>query len=149
MLAIDTDVLAIHRLFRRDKRATDTVAFMQRTAQRPRGISIYNLLELCGIAESHGQSGREVFQQYTTALDIEILYPSVILTSKEDYWQMHNEALLSRIERGMRLGDAVILWVAETCNCEALVTWNTRHFVGKTELTVLTPAQWLERFAGK
>jgi hypothetical protein len=62
---------------------------------------------------------------------------------------MHNEALLSRIERGMRLGDAVILWVAETYNCEALVTWNTRHFVEKTELPVLTPAQWLERFAGE
>jgi hypothetical protein len=23
------------------------------------------------------------------------------------------------------------LWVTETCGCEALVTWNTRHFVGK------------------
>lgn len=147
MLAIDTDVLAIYQFLRRDRRATDTVAFMQQTAQRPRGVSIYNLLELCGLAESHSQSGRGVFQQYTTALDIEILYPPVILTSKEAYWQTHNEALLSRIERGMRLGDAVILWVAETCGCEALVTWNTRHFVGKSELLALTPVEWLERFA--
>lgn len=149
MLAIDTDVLAIYQFLRRDLRATDTVAFIQQTAQRPRGVSIYNLLELCGLAESHGQSGREVFQQYSTASDIEVLYPPLILTSREDYWQTHNEALLSRIERGMRLGDAVILWVAEICGCEALVTWNTRHFAGKTELPVLTPAGWLERFAGE
>lgn len=40
----------------------------------------------------------------------------------------------------MRLGDAVILWVAETCGCKTLVTWNTRHFIGKTDLRVLTPA---------
>jgi hypothetical protein len=33
--------------------------------------------------------------------------------------------------------------------CEALVTWSTRHFAGKTDLPVLTPAEWLERFAGK
>lgn len=147
MLAIDTDVLAIHQFIRRDRRATDTVTFVQQTAQRPRGVSIYNLLELCGLAESHGQSGRKVFQQYATASDIEVLYPPVVLTSIEDYWQTHNESLFSRIERGMRLGEAVILWVVETCGCEALVTWNTRHFAGKTDLLVITPAEWLERFA--
>jgi RecB family exonuclease len=25
--------------------------------------------------------------------------------------------------------------------------WKTRHFAGKTDLPVLTPAEWLERFA--
>jgi hypothetical protein len=25
--------------------------------------------------------------------------------------------------------------------------WNTRHFVGKSELLALTPVEWLERFA--
>jgi len=29
------------------------------------------------------------------------------------------------------------------------LTWNTRHFAGKTELPVLTPAEWLEQFAGE
>jgi hypothetical protein len=27
--------------------------------------------------------------------------------------------------------------------------WNTRRFVGKWELLVLTPVEWLERFAGE
>ena len=27
--------------------------------------------------------------------------------------------------------------------------WNARRFVGKSELLVLTPVEWLERFAGE
>ncbi len=147
MLAIDTDVLAIYRFLRRDRRASETATFMEQTAQKRRGVSIYNLLELCGVAESHGRSAREVFHSYITAPDMEILYPPIVLSGETDYWQAHNEALLSRIERGMRLGDAVVLWAAETCGCEALITWNKRHFAGRTALDVLTPVEWLERSA--
>lgn len=44
----------------------------------------------------------------------------------------------------MRLGDAVILWTLETNQeVDIFVTWNTRHFKGKTSLKVLTPSEFL------
>jgi len=38
-----------------------------------------------------------------------------------------------------------VLWQAETCTprCETLVTWNVRHFQGRTRLKVVTPQQYL------
>lgn len=146
VIALDTDVLTVRHVYRRDRRRTTNERFLQEGHAYGLGVTIYNLLELCGIAQPHGYSAREIFRHYTTSSTVTVLYPPVLLDSEEAYWRAHNEALLSRIERGMRLGDAVILWVTETCGCEALVTWNTRHFVGKTELPVLTPAEWLERF---
>jgi hypothetical protein len=51
---------------------------------------------------------------------------------------------MKRIERGMRVGDAAILWAAESNACDVFVTWNTKHFSGKTTIHVQTPEEWLE-----
>ena len=41
--------------------------------------------------------------------------------------------------------DALAIEVVEhTPDMRAFVTWNARHFAGKTRLPVLTPAQYLE-----
>src|SRR3989304_346776 len=51
---------------------------------------------------------------------------------------------LSRIQKGIRLGDAVILWTLETSdNIDAIITWNTKHFKGKSFINVLTPPEFL------
>ena len=149
VIALDADVLSIYLLFQHDARFPKTADFMRQSATVPRGLPIYTLLELCGVAKSHGHVARQMFQRYVSAPDMEILYPPIVLGGEPAYWKAHNEALLSRVERGMRLGDAAVLWVVETCDCEALITWNMRHFAGKTALDVLTPAKWLERFAEK
>jgi hypothetical protein len=119
---------------------------MERSASSERGVTIYNLLELCGILSSAGKAAeaRMLFQRYLTSADIQVLYPPVRLGSLADYWASHNEDLMQRIMRGMRLGDAVVLWVAESANCEAIVTWNKRHFDGRTSLQLYTPSEWLK-----
>jgi len=126
MIAIDSDVLAVHHLFVNDARFPENFRFMERSANHERGVTIYNLLELCGIISSAGKAAEAkiLFQRYLTAADMQVLYPPVRLESLADYWATHNEDLLQRIARGMRLGDAVVLWVAESANCEAIVTWN-------------------------
>lgn len=147
MIAIDSDVLAIYHIFARDARHGDSARFMSRSASHERGVTIYNLLELCGLLASAGRlaEAKGLFRQYLTATDIKVLYPVVHLESSADYWAFHNQDLMERIERGLRLGDAVVLWAAETAACDEVVTWNKRHFEGKTSLTVYTPAEWLAK----
>jgi hypothetical protein len=149
MIAVDSDVLAIHHLFPGDARYPENARFMERSAEHERGVTIYNLLELCGIVASAGRlaDAQMLFQRYLMAADMQVLYPAVRLESLADYWASHNEDLMQRIARGMRLGDAAVLWVAESTNCEAIVTWNKRHFDGKTNLQLYTPTEWL-RAAG-
>lgn len=146
MIAIDSDVLAVHHIFVNDARFPENLRFMERSANYERGVTIYNLLELCGILSSADKAveARMLFQRYLTAADMQVLYPPVHLESPAEYWAVHNEELMQRIMRGMRLGDAVVLWVAESVNCEAIVTWNKRHFDGKTSLQLYTPSEWLK-----
>lgn len=148
MTGIDSDVLVIHHAFTGDNRYAENALFMEKSAQHKRGVTIYNLLELCGVVTTARKpsEARALFQQYFTAADIEVLYPDVRLDSPTEYWAFHNEVLMERIERGMRLGDAVILWAAESSGCTELVTWNKRHFEGKTDLALFTPAEWLREY---
>ena len=145
MIGIDSDVLAIHHLFTGDARHRENALFMDKSSGHERGVTIYNLLELCGIVSSAGKpaEARTLFEKYLTAVDIQVLYPVLRLDSLTDYWAFHNEELMERIERGMRLGDAVVLWTVESAGCGELVTWNKRHFEGKTGLPVYTPVEWL------
>ena len=49
LIAIDTDVLAIAYLFKRDKRYKITMEFLKESAKFQRIITLYNLLELYGL----------------------------------------------------------------------------------------------------
>jgi hypothetical protein len=45
----------------------------------------------------------------------------------------------------MRLGDAAILWTVESTACDALITWNVKHYQRQTTVAVLTPDEWLKQ----
>jgi hypothetical protein len=45
----------------------------------------------------------------------------------------------------MTFGDAVLLHEAEHYQVEAIVTWNTKDFVPRTPVNVLTPTAYLQR----
>ena len=54
------------------------------------------------------------------------------------------ERPLQKMEQRMPFLDALIMNLVEVApDIEAFVTWNARHFHGKTPLPVLTPAQYL------
>ena len=54
MIALDTDVLAISLFYHHDTRFAETARFLGNMPM-PAGLCIYSLLELCGIAKSHGK----------------------------------------------------------------------------------------------
>jgi hypothetical protein len=145
LIAVDTDVLAIHYIFTRDKRQPVTTRFLERASESGYGVPIFSLLELCGlmVTASESKDAMKLFDLYLASERTGILYPPVALRSGDDFWALQNAALLNRIQRGMRLGDAAILWTVEATGCDTIVTWNTRHYQGKTHIPVQSPHAWL------
>lgn len=149
MIAVDTDVLVIARVFTDDPRHAVTANFLTHHAQKGYGVPIFSLLELCGVIATakQTQAAIQLFEEYLTSPAVEILYPPIILESTTTFWANQNAELMKRIKRGMRLGDAAILWTVESTACEALITWNVKHYRPKTSLIVQTPAEWLKHNA--
>jgi len=54
MVAIDADVLSVYHIFHRDSRYDVTSLFMEESREVERGVSIFNLLELCGVMATAG-----------------------------------------------------------------------------------------------
>ena len=136
MIVLDTDVLAFFHFFTKDLRHGPTSLFMDKTRESERGTTLYNLLELAGILSSAGKPdiARKMVETYATASDMTL--------SPELFFADYTAELMDYMERGMRYGDAKILWVAEAHDASALVTWNVRHYQGKTPMEVLTPEDY-------
>jgi predicted nucleic acid-binding protein len=146
MIAIDTDVLAVHHIFHNDPRYATTRDFFARIEGRPRAITVFNLLELSGLfaSASRALESKAVFDKYLRAANVMILFPVLKAGDTRHFWQVVTFECLDRIQKGMRLGDAAILWALETNQeVDTFVTWNTKHFKGKTPLKVLTPSELL------
>ncbi|MDO8872344.1 MAG: hypothetical protein Q7V05_06400 [Methanoregula sp.] len=144
MIAIDTDVLAIYHLFTHDKRYEETESFMKISSCHDRGTTVYNLMELAGIVSAAGKSAaaKMILETYVGAGDMRILYPSLDLKTPELFWVEYCVRIMAVMERGIRYGDAKILWVAESHDCDTLVTWNTAHYLTRTALQVITPTEY-------
>lgn len=145
MIALDTDVLALYHVFKNDPRYDSTSVFFHSTRDLVKGVTVFNLLELCGIVATarRAEESRMLFDKYLEAQDAAILFPGIANDNRKEFWTMLTSESLSRIQRGMRFGDAVILWTLETNPVESFITWNTRHFRGKTSLKVLNPVEYL------
>lgn len=146
MIALDTDVLAIYHIFHNDQRYRVTRELFDKLSNQTKAITIFNLLEFCGIlaTAARKEDAITVFHKYLSAKDTKILFPRFLAEGEKDFWATLVSECLSRIQRGIRLGDAVILWTLETSDdIDAIITWNTKHFKEKTSINVLTPPEFL------
>jgi hypothetical protein len=123
-------------------------SFIERLASLEAAISILTLLELCGAA-SHRLSRSELdvwlFQFHT-------IYPVYVMNVQglsekeaEPWWHGFVGEVAANIAKKMSFGDALLLREAENYQAEAIVTWNTKDFVQRTRLPVLTPTGLLRR----
>jgi len=53
------------------------------------------------------------------------------------------QQVLERIGRGMRYGDADVLWLAEENAVDFIVTWNKRHYENRPRIHVSRPEEFL------
>ena len=89
MIAIDTDVLAVHHIFHNDPRYETTRDFFARIEGRPWAITVFNLLELSGIFASANKvaESKAVFEKYLRAGKISILFPVLTADDARHFWQ--------------------------------------------------------------
>ena len=63
----------------------------------------------------------------------------------EAWWSIFIEEVAANIAKKMTFGDAALLREAERHDVEAVITWNTKDFIRRTQLDVLTPTALLRR----
>jgi len=150
MVIIDSDVLLLEFAYHRDPRQDQNVLFLQRVRPLWPGITIYTLLEILGQL-SFNLSRDELLQRpkwLGANYGISVLWPKPAGLGAEDFFrrEIYEQPFARMQAHRIAFGDALVLALAEnTPNIEAFVTWNARHFRGKTALAVMTPAEYLEQ----
>jgi hypothetical protein len=132
--------------FSRDRRYETTKRFFDSVNDQPKAVTIFTLLELCGIfaCANRTKDAQTLFDAFIAAEDVSILFPELRTPDAGEFWSTLTSECFGRIQRGMRLGDAAILWALETNESAGVfVTWNTKYFQEKTPLKILTPSEFL------
>ncbi len=144
MIFIDTDIFAIAKLFPNDERHEINKEFLGEAKEK--STSIFNLFELLGIASFNLNEVElmKLFKGFGEAYDLKILYPSTAFISVNEFVEALFEATFQKIKLRMNYQDALILAVAEQHHCTRFVTWNTKHFIDRTYLSVQTPKEFLK-----
>ena len=143
MIAIDTDVLAIHHIFTWDRRFHINSRFL-RSVKEP-ATTIHNLIELCSLVSRALSPSRSIvlFKTYMYSSRWNILFPRM-----PSGWEEYVDTIFPYIsDKAMSYGDALIAWTLEEHSrlLEAFITWNTKDFKDKINVPVYTPKEWLER----
>lgn len=148
MILIDSDVYAIHLMYLRDVRFSLNQDFLNWVQPIPKSTTIFNLLEICGKASFNlSLAGlQKLYRDFDKNYRVRVLFPKTQGLSGEEFLQrVLIQRSLHKIFTRMALLDALILSTAEDYpELDTLISWNARHFRGKTPLTVLTPAEYLE-----
>lgn len=146
MVLLDTNVFIIDRFFPRDERYKDNKAFINRLPQIEAGFYIFSLFELCGIA-SFNLSTDELMRwiyHFDQVYAVQILEPVGLYTELAIDWFEHfSNEIFKLYRKKMTWGDAVLLQGAEEHGAETIITWNTKHFINRTMINVLTPSEYL------
>ena len=148
MVAIDTDVLLLAFSFHRDPRQEANSQFLRIVSDRNAAVAIYSVMELLGqlsfnmSAERLGRWRMWLRDQY----GLIILHPDTANRQAEEFFQHQivDQPLIRMQEKRIPFLDALLLGLIEQfTEVDVFVTWNVRHFRGKTPLTVLTPSEYL------
>lgn len=150
MVAIDTDVLVLAFAFHQDTRQAFNTSFLTTARTQTPVVAIYSVMELLGQL-SFNLSAERLAQWPSWLQDhynLTLLYPTTTNLTAELFFQ--NEFIdrpFARMERlRMPYLDGLILDLIERVNgVDTFVTWNMRHYRNKTALTVLTPAEYMEK----
>ncbi|MHA1710331.1 MAG: hypothetical protein ACTSXJ_10980 [Candidatus Baldrarchaeia archaeon] len=144
MICFDTDVLAIHHIFKWDKRfEINEKAFNHVRKTGLACTTIHNVLELCGLFALACQpyDVDQLFTTYLRSKDIKILFPPDVPRD----WGEFASVVLNRIKSRMPYGGALIAEVVEQHPVQVFLTWNVKHFRGKIRAKVLTPEEYLKK----
>lgn len=145
MKVIDSDIFVIAARYPRDVRAHENEQFLSVVRENAGefATTIFNKLEVIGEL-SFGMSEQKFerfWDEFERHFGVAILFPHGITTLTDLV-----EEVRTFIKRKMALGDALVLLTAESHpDVDTFVTWNAKHFKGKTRLKVVTPVEFLRQ----
>jgi len=146
MVSLDSNIFIIDRFFPNDALYPRNRTFVERLDEIEAAISIFTLLEICGVA-SFNLSSKELMYwlyEFAEVYPVLILDPFGLNAAPAAEWvRGFLSEVVERISKKMTLGDALILREAERYGVEALITWNTKDFLHRTSLPILTPDAYL------
>lgn len=138
MVVLDTDVLLLAFAFQRDARQAVNRAFLEQAQRESLAITIYNLMELLGQL-SFNLSAEQLDAYPSWLLDayqLTVIWPYP--PEEPISFQRFQDEIFARPFARLRVVrmpflDALILNLAErTPGVTHFVTWNARHFQGKS-----------------
>lgn len=146
MIFIDTDIFVIEKLFKNDERYIVTGEFLN-SDLKEKCTSIFNLFELLGIASFNLSKTdlKKLLKGFSEVYDIKILFPETSYESPDAFMEQLFDNVFEKIIMKMSFSDALILGVAEEHSCSKFVTWNVKHFEGRTDIPVKTPEEILKK----
>ncbi len=149
MVAIDTDVLVLAFAFQQDARQAVNASFLEAVRGQTPLVTIYTVMELLGQL-SFNLSAQRLAQWPSWLQDryrLTLLYPATANLAAEPFFQdefINRPFARMQLQRMPFLDGLILDLVERTTGIVAFVTWNARHYRGKTLLTVLTPAEYME-----
>ena len=147
MVVIDSDVLLLAFAFSSDSKQETNQAFLEAVQTAQPATTIYNVMEVLGQL-SFNLSPERLDQWQSWLVDA---YQLTIIWMADDDLKMGKESFREELYerpyekmRSVRMPfmDALIISLVERApDAECFVTWNAKHFKGKTKLKVLTPEE--------
>jgi hypothetical protein len=150
VIFIDTDVLWLEFAFHQDGRQVANTAFLQQVQPAQLATTIYNVLELLGklsfnVVPSHLDEWQTWLVDFYQLLVIWPVNPDLSTAASTFRQEIFEQPYHKMRTVKMPFMDSLILNLAErTPNAAQFVTWNARHFQGKSTLQVLTPEDYLQ-----
>ncbi len=150
MVFLDSNLFIIDRFFPNDAVYPTNRAFIERLATFEAAISVFTFIEICGVA-SFNLSARELDQwlhQFPDVYAVLVLDPFGLEgRSATDWTRVLLAEVTEKIAQKMTLGEAVLLHEAERYRPDTLITWNTKDFLERTTIPILTPETYLQEHA--
>lgn len=151
MVVIDSDVLLLAFAYPNDDRQEVNRKFLEVVQTAQPATTIYNVMEVLGqLSFNLPDDQLEGWQDWlVNAYNLAVVWAvnSKEKIDPETWGEIVYERPFQKMQSvRMAFMDALIISTAEhTPDVEYFITWNAKHFKGKTSLTVLTPEEYLAR----
>ena len=146
MVFLDSNIFIIDRFFPRDNNYSANKKFLEQieNTKAAASIPIYTLFEICGITSfnlSEKEQSKWLYS-FSDVYTVEILDPFEDQNGQETI-SSYLLNLIPYLLKKMTVGDAIFLKEAELYNAKMIITWNKKHFIGRTDIPVQTPEEYL------
>lgn len=146
LVVLDSNLFIIDLRYPRDRQYRLNRTFLARLpALAPAATTLVNLLEVCGILSFNltAQQVWELYHYLPERYQVTVLPPPTLPLALP---ALPVEQLLTFMAKKLSFGDALVLATIEAFFPQAacFVSWDARHFRGKTTLQIMTPKEYLE-----